>query len=81
MRRAKRDWFLRSFRLRRFLAKIPVLRRVVEWYNNSIGLYRYAEYYRDEVDRLRAGRDRDAVKIRDLQAENLRLKRGWRKAQ
>jgi len=72
---------IHTFRLRRFLARIPVLRRVVSWYNNSIGMYRYAAYWRDEVDKLRALRQRDLLTISDLRRENERLKRGWRKAQ
>ena len=72
---------IRTFRLRRFLARIPVLRRLVGWYNNSFGAWRYATYWRDEVDKLRALRTRDELTIRDLRRENGRLKRGWRKAE
>jgi len=71
---------VRTFRLRRFLARIPVLRGLVGWYNNTLGAWRYATYWRDEVDKLRAGRERDRLKIEDLHRENERLKRGWRKA-
>ena len=38
--------------LRRFLARVPVLRCAVGWYNNTLGAYHYATYWRDEVDKI-----------------------------
>lgn len=61
------------------MAKVPGLRCLVSLYNNTLGLWRYAAYYRDEVDRLRAQQQRDLLKIRDLDRENRSLKAGWRR--
>ena len=66
-------------RLARYLERRGWGRRVLAWWLWHVRGGPGRDYWREECEKLRAGRDRDALRIRDLSAENEELKRRWRK--